>query len=161
MKRAVEMTGHGRRGKPKAGFPRTPTALGNRCAIPTFPPPRRAMEKWKTRNRFPTFPLHTISCFHLNSERRPGGGAALLLQAHRSIRKCSPADGAAISMAPRHKVSSPGRNRGGTPPESSKCSIGSDDWSAHRVPCIYRVCAYRTGESLKDRAANAKFPSCT
>src|SRR6185312_10377202 len=55
MKTAVEMTGHGRRGKPKAGFPPTPTALGNRCTISTFPPPRRAMEKWETRNRFPTF----------------------------------------------------------------------------------------------------------
>ena len=28
--RAMEMTGHGKRGKPKAGFPSFPTALGNR-----------------------------------------------------------------------------------------------------------------------------------
>jgi len=40
-KRAVEMTGYGKRGKPNPGFPSFPTALGNRCAIPTFPPPRR------------------------------------------------------------------------------------------------------------------------
>jgi len=33
----VEMTGRGKRGKPKAGFPSLPTALGNRTAIPTFP----------------------------------------------------------------------------------------------------------------------------
>jgi hypothetical protein len=26
-------------------------------AIPTFPPPRRGVEKWKTKSRFPTFPL--------------------------------------------------------------------------------------------------------
>jgi hypothetical protein len=29
-KRAVEMTGYGKRGKPKAGFPTFPAALGNR-----------------------------------------------------------------------------------------------------------------------------------
>ena len=34
------MTSYGKRGKPKAGFPSFPTALGNRCAIPTFPRPR-------------------------------------------------------------------------------------------------------------------------
>ena len=28
-----------------------------RGAIPTFPPPRLRVEKWKTKNRFPTFPL--------------------------------------------------------------------------------------------------------
>ena len=38
--RAAEMTGRGSRGKPKAGFPRLHTALGNRFAIPTFPQPR-------------------------------------------------------------------------------------------------------------------------
>ena len=40
-KRAVEMTGDGKRGKPKPGFPSFPTALGNRSAIPTIPQPRR------------------------------------------------------------------------------------------------------------------------
>jgi transposase InsO family protein len=45
------------RGKPNPGFPSFPTALGNRCAIPTFPPPRRGVEKWKTKDTFPTFPL--------------------------------------------------------------------------------------------------------
>src|ERR1700719_459483 len=46
--------------KTKNGFPSLPTALGNRCAIPTFPPPRRRtqMEKWKSKSRIPTFPLH-------------------------------------------------------------------------------------------------------
>ncbi len=38
--RAVEMTGRGNRGKPNPGFPSFPPALGNRSAIPTFPPPR-------------------------------------------------------------------------------------------------------------------------
>src|ERR1039457_7434922 len=49
-----------------------------------------AMEKWKTKNRFSTFPLPTICLLLPNSERRPGGGASLLLQAHCSIRICSP-----------------------------------------------------------------------
>ena len=40
-KRAVEMKGDGKRGKPKPGFPSFPTALGNRSAIPTIPQPRR------------------------------------------------------------------------------------------------------------------------
>ena len=40
-KRAVEMTGDGKRGKPKPGSPSFPTALGNRSAIPTIPQPRR------------------------------------------------------------------------------------------------------------------------
>src|ERR1700729_2001334 len=46
--------------KTKNGFPSLPTALGNRCAIPTFPPPRRRtqMGKWKSKSRIPTFPLH-------------------------------------------------------------------------------------------------------
>ena len=37
---AAEMTGHGQRGKPGAGFPPLPTALGNRCRdfhIPAAP----------------------------------------------------------------------------------------------------------------------------
>ena len=41
QERAVEMTGDGKRGKPKAGFPSFPNALGNRYAIPPFPQPRR------------------------------------------------------------------------------------------------------------------------
>jgi hypothetical protein len=42
-RRTVETTGAGKRGKPNPGFPSLPTALGNRCAIPTFPPPRRCL----------------------------------------------------------------------------------------------------------------------
>jgi len=40
-KRAVEMTSYGKRGKPKAGFPRFPQPLEIAVAIPTFPQPRR------------------------------------------------------------------------------------------------------------------------
>jgi hypothetical protein len=38
MTEAVEMTGYGKGGKPKAGFPPFPQPLENRFAIPTFPP---------------------------------------------------------------------------------------------------------------------------
>src|SRR6202022_3868771 len=53
-------------------------------AIPTFPQPRRGAEKWKTKPRFPTFPLVVL----FFSERRPGDRFAPL-QAHSSIRICS------------------------------------------------------------------------
>ena len=44
--------------KTNSRFPSLPTALGNRRGtISTFPPPRRGVEKWKTKGRFPTFPL--------------------------------------------------------------------------------------------------------
>src|SRR5579863_4027535 len=58
--------------KTKNGFPSLSTALGNRCAIPTFPPPRRRtqMEKWKSKSRIPTFPLHGFP-YQIHSERRP------------------------------------------------------------------------------------------
>jgi hypothetical protein len=56
-KRAVEMTGYGKRGKPKAGFPRFPQPLEIALAIPTFPQPRDYREeKWKSKSRIPTFP---------------------------------------------------------------------------------------------------------
>src|SRR5688572_23856144 len=75
MKTAVEMTGHGRGGKPKAGFPPRPQPLEiATSAIPTFPQPRRRAEKWKTKNTFPTFPL-TVLCLFLNQGRRPGSGS--------------------------------------------------------------------------------------
>jgi hypothetical protein len=58
MKTAVEMTGHGRRGKPKAGFPPRPQPLEiANCAIPTFPPLRRSngkVENQKQVSHFPT-----------------------------------------------------------------------------------------------------------
>jgi hypothetical protein len=57
----MEMPGGGKRGKPKAGFPSFPTALGNRqnrdSHIPTAPV-SVAVEKWKSKSRIPTFPPH-------------------------------------------------------------------------------------------------------
>src|SRR5450755_3723695 len=83
------MTGYGRRGKPKAGFPPRPQPLEiANNAIPTFPQPLLGVEKWKTKSRFPTFPL-VVFAVQPNQERKPSGGSLRSrLQAHPSIRKC-------------------------------------------------------------------------
>src|SRR5450755_4730401 len=83
------MTGYGRRGKPKAGFPPRPQPLEiANNAIPTFPQPLLRVEKWKTKSRFPTFPL-VVFAVQPNQERKPSGGSLRSrLQAHPSIRKC-------------------------------------------------------------------------
>src|SRR5205807_9352487 len=86
------MTACGRRGKPKAGFPRASTVLGNRKSrdshIPTAAARRGKVENQKQVSHFPTF------CFSFpqnESERRPGGGSLRSrLQAHSWIRKCCP-----------------------------------------------------------------------
>src|ERR1700694_3880172 len=85
------MTACGRRGKPKAGFPRASTVLGNRKSrdshIPTAAARRGKVENQKQVSHFPT------CCFFFpqnKSERRPGGGSLRSrLQAHSWIRKCS------------------------------------------------------------------------
>ena len=57
MKTAVEMTGHGRGGKPKAGFPPRPQPLEiANCAISTFPPPRRSNGKVENQKQVFHFP---------------------------------------------------------------------------------------------------------
>src|SRR6266478_8735236 len=84
------MTACGRRGKPKAGFPRASTVLGNRKSrdshIPTAAARRGRVENQKQVSHFPT------CCFFFpqnESERRPGGGSLRSrLQAHSWIRKC-------------------------------------------------------------------------
>ncbi len=83
------MTGHGRGGKPKAGFPPRPQPLEiANDAIPTFPQPRRGAEKWKNEKHVSHFP----ACGFMGvskKERRPGGGSLCSrLQAHSSMRKC-------------------------------------------------------------------------
>src|SRR5712691_11375811 len=83
------MTDCGRRGKPKAGFPRASTVRGNRKSrdshIPTAAARRGKVENQKQVSHFPT------CCFSSQnkSERRPGGGSLRSrLQAHSWIRKC-------------------------------------------------------------------------
>ena len=73
-KTAVEMTDSGKRGKPKAGFPSLPTALGNRAT------------------RFPHFHrldcgcVFTIQTTKNKTTKEPGLKADL--QAHPSMRIC-------------------------------------------------------------------------
>jgi hypothetical protein len=64
-KRAVEMPVYGKRGKPKAGFPSFPTALGNRqSAIPTFPQPRlRPRGKVEIQKQDSHFPVAAFILF--------------------------------------------------------------------------------------------------
>jgi len=50
--RAVEMTGGWKEAENlKPGFPLLSTALGNRSAIPTFPPPRPLLDSFKTTKK--------------------------------------------------------------------------------------------------------------
>jgi hypothetical protein len=82
--RAVEMTDHGRGGKPKAGFPPRPQSLEiANSAIPTFPQPRRGAGKWKTKSTFSTFPL-TVFAF-VKQEKKGGLAAGRFAPAFRLI----------------------------------------------------------------------------
>src|SRR5436190_23258611 len=73
----------------KQVFPRRPQPLE---IAARFPHSHRRDEAVEVENQKQVFPLSTATgwLFRPNSERRPGGGASLLLQAHCSIRKCSP-----------------------------------------------------------------------
>src|ERR1700686_5155017 len=65
----------GQRGKPKPGFPRCPQPLEiTQDVISTFPPSRLGVEKWKTKSRFPTFPLVVLYPSH--NKTKKGGPAA-------------------------------------------------------------------------------------
>jgi hypothetical protein len=88
-KRAVEMTGYGKRGKPKAGFPRFPQPLEIAVAIPHSHSPGDYREgKWKSNSRIPTFPSR-LSIVLKNLKRRiPLNAGFPVVQAHRSIRVC-------------------------------------------------------------------------
>src|SRR5438094_9887302 len=71
----------------KQVFPRRPQPLE---IAARFPHSHRRDEAVEVENQKQVFPLSTATgwLFRPNSERRPGGGASLLLQAHCSIRKC-------------------------------------------------------------------------
>src|SRR5712671_2819600 len=56
------MTACGRRGNQSQVSHGRPQSLEiAKAAIPTFPQLRRGAEKWKTKSRFPTFPLAVFS----------------------------------------------------------------------------------------------------
>jgi len=83
-KRAVEMTVYGKRGKPKAGFPSFPTALGNRqSAIPTFPQPRLRprgkVEIQKQDSHFPVAALILLKKKERRFPRTPGSPSFRLI----------------------------------------------------------------------------------
>src|SRR5437867_6414919 len=75
----------------KQVFPRRPQPLE---IAARFPHSHRRDEAVEVENQKQVFPLSTATgwLFRPNSERRPGGGASLLLQAHCSIRKCLASD---------------------------------------------------------------------
>src|SRR5437899_4637112 len=109
----------------KQVFPRRPQPLeiAARC-----PHSHRRDEAVEVENQKQVFPLSTATgwLFRPNSERRPGGGASLLLQAHCSIRKCS--HGAFTELRARafHKCGGPGqtaRKRGASRLQSATRAI--------------------------------------
>src|ERR671923_448118 len=102
-KRAVEMTRWWKAWKSKSSFSTLPTAAWKSRKggeISTFPQPGfAAMEKWKTKSRFPTFPqplatMTGVFCLKTKNQRKEVGRYAASsflpgFHAHRSIRKCS------------------------------------------------------------------------
>jgi hypothetical protein len=66
-----------------------------KAAIPTFPQLRRGAEKWKTKSRFPTFPLAIFS----SPKTNPKGGLAAdrFAPAFRLILRLENADNPAFS----------------------------------------------------------------
>src|ERR1035438_2805904 len=79
------MPGCGRRGKPNAGFPSPPheplEIAGRDSHIPAAPATTR-MEKWKSKNRIPTFPRPVFS---LKNQKRKEPSHYLLLSSFRLI----------------------------------------------------------------------------
>jgi hypothetical protein len=55
-KGAVEMTVHGRKGKPRTGFPLRPQPLEIAKPISTFPPPLKSSGKVENQNQVSHFP---------------------------------------------------------------------------------------------------------
>src|SRR5579864_8052065 len=70
------MPGHGRGGKPKAGFPPRPPPLEIANAIPTFPPPRRGRGKVESQKQASHFPTARFLLFQIQNRKEPGGGVA-------------------------------------------------------------------------------------
>jgi hypothetical protein len=84
------MTGYGKRGKPKAGFPLFPQPLEiAKSAISTFPQPRRRPRgKVEIQKQDFHFPI-AVSLHLTNSKKEDSPERRVpVVQAHRSIRKC-------------------------------------------------------------------------
>ena len=82
------MTGHGKQGKPKAGFPCFPPPLEIATRFPHSHNPGYAWKSGKPKTGFPLSHL-SFSLLKTNPERRLSGGSLRSrLQAHSSMRKC-------------------------------------------------------------------------
>jgi hypothetical protein len=91
----------GQRGKPKPGFPRCPQPLEiTQNVIPTFPPPRLGVENWKTKSRFPTFPL-VVLYLSQNQTKKGGLAADRFAPAFRLILGLENACAKSVSLARR------------------------------------------------------------
>jgi len=85
------MAGNGKRGKPKAGFPTFPTALGNRkSAISTFPQPLRLPRgKVEIQKQDFHFPIAAFCSLEEKPRKEiPLNAGFPVVQAHRSIGIC-------------------------------------------------------------------------
>src|ERR1700732_3534628 len=86
------MTGYGKRGKPKTGFPLFPQPLEIAVRFPHSHRPG-GKRRWKSGNPKAGFPLShfTVFPYQIHSERRPSCGSLRSRpQAHRSVRNCWP-----------------------------------------------------------------------
>src|SRR5271157_3088220 len=126
--RSLEMTGQA---KP-CGFR---THLGNRCAIPTLPPPRRLLDSFNTKSRKEL------------SSAMPSG----FLQAHSSIRKDCGGRAAlrkALDNAERAPADGAGRAEDG---DAFHCAFGKLVRNHHPAKVLAQNCeieetAHRSGE---------------
>lgn len=84
-KTTVEMTGHGRGGKPKAGFPPRPQPLEIAARFPHSHRRDEAVEKWKAKSRLPTFPRHDSPSLKLKRQKKGGPAAGRIAPASRLI----------------------------------------------------------------------------
>src|ERR1035438_9161952 len=85
------MTGHGQRGKPGAGFPPLPTALGNRCRDSHIPaaPARGGHGEAEIQKQDSHFPTAIPSLSKLKKRKEINPRLIPCFQAHLWIRKRS------------------------------------------------------------------------
>jgi hypothetical protein len=79
------MTGYGRGGKPKTGFPPRPQPLEIAGAIPTFPPPRRSRGKVESQKQASHFPTARMLFYEDGRGKRKEPGAGHFVPGSRLI----------------------------------------------------------------------------
>ena len=139
-KRTVEMTGYGRLGKPRTGFPKRPQPLEIAAAISTFPPPLRSYGKVENQKQVSHF---STALFPLFVNFKKGGPASELRSSSRLTLRLEYAQ---CAEQPEHRVfngvrpTAPARGRGSS---SGREALTSRD----------RKCAFNSG-------AKCAFNSC-